>query len=124
MVVDEIALMRFSLEHLHFKWPSEKERHNRHLFVSPNVPPSVLDALRDFQSKSKESNHPVVSLHQYSFEEAATKIVEENKHEESDYLHPYGRYDIAIVANIKEIDLAIRPLADSHVSIVRPQGFG
>ncbi len=112
MVVDEITLLPFNKENLHYSWPLEKQsRKNRNILVSSSVSEELKNQAKSF--------HPEAVFHHMDLLEAAQQVRTEPGFLEDS---PFPRFDLAIVSNLKEIDQALRPFTGEEFSPVRARG--
>ena len=110
-VVDELSLLPYADEHLHFCWPHESQtRQTRHVHLSPRLAPSFCEHMRQ--------QFPQLQFHQCASRELAEQLAQG--------WHPPGadlpRLDAAILESLAEMDEIVRPLAGREFSIVRPRG--
>eukprot|EP01012_Entosiphon_sulcatum_P007121 TRINITY_DN13545_c0_g1_i1.p1 TRINITY_DN13545_c0_g1~~TRINITY_DN13545_c0_g1_i1.p1 ORF type:complete len:476 (+),score=72.14 TRINITY_DN13545_c0_g1_i1:22-1449(+) len=108
LVVDELALLPFSIDNLGFKWPEEAQRSNKYVFIGPAVPEDVE---REINSTGRITRRAVPAV--------AMQDLVHNPPEDMQF----GRYDLAVVASTAEIDAVIRPLGrEQEPCLVRPRG--
>lgn len=115
MVVDEIALLPFTHEHLAYSWPIEETpRQNLNILVSPTVSEADLE--------QAQVHHPKAKFHRMSALEAKRQIQEDP--EGTNFLKDamFPRFDLAIVSSLEEIDQTLRPVPGEEFSPVRPRG--
>jgi len=117
LVVDELSILPFSLENLHFHWAKEK-RENLNIFLCPSFQEIPKEDMVRWISiiRNELSQFGEVSLTLSSFEEAHTKL------DEIDRDGKFPRFDIAIATKLEEIDSCIRPIQGKEDSLVRPRG--
>lgn len=117
LVVDELSILPFSMENLHFHWSKEK-RENLNVFLSPSFQEIPKEEMVSWISiiRNELSQYGDVTLTLSSFEDAHLKLNEMEKEGK------FPRFDIAIAMHLEEIDRCIRPSEGKEDSLVRPRG--
>ncbi|MCC5815042.1 MAG: alcohol dehydrogenase catalytic domain-containing protein [Leptospira sp.] len=112
VVVDELSILPFSEENLSFHWDKEN-RKNERIFIS---------------SKLTEDEQSFQELKNLILERTQAKVYILNIDEAVGVLQSkefegrLPRFDLAIVGDLEEIDLCIRPQIGKEDSLVRPRG--
>jgi len=101
LVVDELSILPYSEENLNFHWEIDNWK-NETIWVSPTL-----------QNKLFSVNNK-----KFYF----TKLEQVKNLWSKEFIDKLPRFDLAIVTNLEEIDLVIRPFVDSQESLVRPKG--
>ncbi len=116
LVVHEIALIPFSRTCLGYAWPEEQApRRNLNVFISPDLSPANRERLEALLRE-----HAGATLHCLSADEAAQRIQTGAGAYPPDSQFP--RFDLAVVDSAADADRALRPRADSELSLVRARG--
>ncbi len=100
LVVDELSILPFNEETIHFKWKNEN-RDNPEIYVAKGVNPGIL---------ADRSVHRLDCT-------AAVKLLQGKLFKDR-----LPRFDLAIASSPEEIDAIIRPVEASETSLVRPRG--
>jgi hypothetical protein len=117
LVVDELSILPFSLDNLHFHWSKEK-RENLNVFLCPSFQEIPKEEMVRWISiiRNELAKYGDVTLTLASFEDAHAKLDDLNK------IGKFPRYDLAIATQLEEIDRCIRPIEGKEDSLVRPRG--
>ena len=107
MVIDEIALLPFSLANLDFGWPPTPLP-NRHIYLSPSLPPALVEKIAAGGRR----------VWQMSPDQALARLDEGGL--PADAVVP--RFDLAVVGRLDEVDAVVRPRADQARALVRARG--
>ncbi|MCB1307920.1 MAG: alcohol dehydrogenase catalytic domain-containing protein, partial [Leptospiraceae bacterium] len=118
MVVDEIALLPFSTEHLGYSWPREIEsgqhRRNRNVLVHPEVSADIIEQIE---------THGDYTVWRLDPREAGEKI---RQALDADTTFPEGspfpRFDLAVAATLQGVDEIVRPFPGEEFSPLRARG--
>lgn len=117
LVVDELSILPFDANNLHFHWNKEK-RENINIYLSPevqNLPKDDFEIINLLIQKELSTKGKVkISLG--SWEDAILTLTDLEKNDE------LPRFDLVITASLEEIDRAIRPTKGKEDSLVRPRG--
>jgi threonine dehydrogenase-like Zn-dependent dehydrogenase len=97
LVVNEIAVLPFSVDNLDFKWECEN-RKNELIYISKSV--------KDFNFTEK----------------LGYKFINQNEHNNDIFINRLPCYDIAIANTIEDLDYLIKPGKDNQIPLVRPRG--
>ena len=102
LVVDELALLQFNKQNIHFTWPGEK-RSNNAFFLSQQT--------ADLQIEKND-----ISIYTGSIEDGEQTLTTDS------FKKRIPRFDIAVVSSAEEIDAVVRPSAVHENSLIRPRG--
>jgi threonine dehydrogenase-like Zn-dependent dehydrogenase len=136
MVVDEIALLPAKAEHLAYTWPQEsaaqggQTRANANVYVAPGVDAADL---KDLQARGgAQSFHRLAVDEVVQAMEAASGETDRGNPEGNlsapdarpDFFRgsPFARFDLAVAANLNEVDQIVRPRPGEEFSILRARG--
>jgi len=112
MVVDEMVLLPFSPGALEYTWPLESEtRRNANIFVSPKIPKESLSKIKILR--------PDTNFIQADIDETARNLKDKSILLKKSL---FPQFDLALAADLDEVDRIIRPIADESFSLVRPRG--
>lgn len=100
LVVDELSILPFDEETIHFKWKNEN-RDNPEIYVAKGVNPGILADKR---------------VHRLDCT-AAVKMLQGSLFQDR-----LPRFDLAVASSPEEIDSIIRPVEGNDISLVRPRG--
>jgi threonine dehydrogenase-like Zn-dependent dehydrogenase len=101
LVVDEISILPFTKNNLHFHWSIDSWK-NEKVYVSPSLKGKLdLGGLQEYSPDPSE----ILSLWKTP-----------------EFQNRLPRFDIAIASSEEEIDFILRPFADSEESLLRPRG--
>jgi threonine dehydrogenase-like Zn-dependent dehydrogenase len=100
LVVDELSILPFNEETIHFRWKNEN-RDNPEIFVAKGVKQDIVTDTR---------------VHRMDYT-AAVKLLQGPL-----FQNRLPRFDLAIASSPEEIDSIIRPVKESEISLVRPRG--
>jgi threonine dehydrogenase-like Zn-dependent dehydrogenase len=117
LVVDELSILPFDANNLHFHWNKEK-RENINIYLSPevqNLPKDDFEILNLLIQKEL-STKGIVKISLGSWEDAILTLTDLENNDE------LPRFDLVITASLEEIDRAIRPTKGKEDSLVRPRG--
>lgn len=115
LVVDEMALLPYSLEHLNFGWPLESEpRRNLNVFVTPNVSSEVVQGIVATNRKVIQAEIGITH----------SQLVAQGLLDGGDMVagSPFPRFDLAVASSLQEVDQILRPVPSEEVSLVRARG--
>lgn len=100
-VVDELSILPFSEENLHFSWDSPKVRNERIYIADSKFEHPSLKSFRTYRKTPTEAFDLIRS------DEFAGRL---------------PRFDLCIASSLQDIDSVIRPKTDSEESLLRPRG--
>lgn len=112
MVVEEISLLPCHTTYFTCDAAGKAKLEGcKHIYVTPSVPDFVLD-------EAKHCHHDA-QFHRLEIDQALECI---NNNPELFADSPLPRFDLAIAANLNEVDEIIRPVKGDNISLVRPGG--
>lgn len=118
LVVDELSILPFNSNNLHFHWDKEN-RVNTNIYLSPeiqNLPKEDFEFINQLIQKELSSLGGKPNISMGSWEDAIAVLEGLEKKDE------LPRFDLVITASLEEMDRAIRPIEGKEDSLVRPRG--
>lgn len=100
-VVDELSILPFSEENLHFSWNSPMVRNERLYIADKTFDHPALKSFKVYRGSPSE----------------AFEIMRSNE-----FGGRLPRFDLCIASSLQDIDSVIRPKSDSEESLLRPRG--